>query len=260
MASELDVANIGLGKLGGSSEGANGNAFLTNLNGTDKVSQWCKFSFPRIRRRVISDLATAKCPFRNTIRFEDLGAELAADSLPEIGQYDYAFNIPGDYLGLVMQFNENYMQQRQASKGSQSTLSPIIYQCEVVANKAGTGKILLTNTLSNYAGTSAFIEYVIDTPSVGGWSEEMIDCVATLLASEVAAVLGKDIDTSDRMFEKYLRVTLPAAQAANQMGFNATSRSIKDFSGGRSGGIVGASLARDLGTYKDSTGLWRSIE
>ena len=260
MASELDVANIGLGKIGGAGEALNGNAFITNLNGTDKVSQWCKFSLPRMRRRVITDLATMKCPFRNTIRFKDLGAELASDSLPEIGQYDYAFNIPGDYLALVMQFNENYMQKRHASKGSQSTNCPIIYQCEVVANKAGTGKILLTDTLSNEGSTSAFIEYVIDLPSVGGWSEEMIDCVATLLASEVAPVLGKDIETSNIMLEKYLRVVVPKAQAANQMGYNATARSIKDFSGGRSSGLVNGNLGRDLGTYKTSTGLWRSIE
>lgn len=259
MPSELEVCNLGLGKLGGAGEALNGNAFLTNLNGSDKVSQWCKFALPRMRKRVIKDLATLKCPFRSTIRFKDLGSALSADALPEIGQYQYAFNIPGDYLELVMQFNENYMQKRQASKGSQSTLSPIIYQCEVIANKAGTGKILLTDTLSNYGGTSAFIEYVIDTPSVGGWSEEMINCVATLLASEVAPVLGKDIETAERLLERYLRVTVPAAQRANQTGFNATSRSIPDLSGGRSSGGFGVNLARDLGSYKGADGLWHDI-
>ena len=259
MPSETDIANLALGKLGGAGETLNGNAFLTNLNGSDKVTQWCKFALPIIRKRVIKDLATLRCPFRNTIRFKDLGAELAADTLPEIGQYLYAFNIPGDYLAFVMQFNENYMQQRQASKGSQSTLSPVIYQCEVVANKAGTGKILLTNDLSNYGGTSAFIEYVIDTPSVGGWSPEMIDCIATLLAAEVAPVLGRDVDTAERMFGRYLKVTVPNAQAANQTGFNATSRVIKDFSGGRSSGGINVGLRTDLGSYQGADGLWHDI-
>ncbi len=231
---ETDLCNKAGGKLGGFGDVLNGNAIIASIDGADKVSTFCKFSLPMVRRKAIADLANLGTPFRETIRFVDLGAELDSNALPEIGQYEHAFNLPGDYLGLVMQFNENFMQQRQASKGSQSTLVPIIYQCEIVADKAGTGKILLTNTLSNAENTSAFIEYVIDITEPNTFSPDLVECIATLLASVLAPVVGRDIETSDNMLIKYKEIAIPDAKRANQKGFNATVRSIPDLSGGRS--------------------------
>ena len=61
----------------------------------------------------------------------------------------------------------------------------------------------------------------------------MVDCIATLLASQVAPVIGKDIKTRQDMYVEYLRVAVPAAQAANQRGFNNMARNIPDYGGGR---------------------------
>ena len=253
-----EIANLALGKLGGAGDVLGGNAFITSIDGTDKVSSWCKLNFPRARRRAIEDLAIAGCPFRSTVRFGDLGAAVADDDLPEIGEYQYAFNLP-DCLAVVRQFNENYIATRQSSRGIKSNVSPIEYQWEQVANRAGTGKILLTNTLSNVAGTSAFIEYVIDTPATGGFSEGLIECIATLLASGVCPIVGRDTETSAALLAMYLEVAVPNAMAANQGGFNNTIRPIPDFSGGRSGGVSEVRLPTDLGTYVNHLGVRTSI-
>ncbi len=258
MPSETEICNLAGGKIGGYGDALNGNAFITSIDGSDIVSAWCKLNFPRVRRRSIKDLATEGCPFRSTIRFLDLGAAVASDDLPEIGEYLYAFNLTGVCLEVVKQFNENYIATRQSSKGLQSDVSPVEYQWEVIANKSGSGKILLTNTLSNVAGTSAFIEYVIDTPNTGGFTEELIECIATLLASGVCAVLGKDMETSAALLAMYLNVAVPNAMAANQQGLNNTARPIPDYSGGRSGGVP-TKFASDLGTYVNHKGIRTAI-
>jgi len=260
MPTSTEICNLALGKLGGAGEALSGNAFISSIDDPDKVSSWCKLNFPRARRRVITDLAVRESPFRSTVRFGDLGAEIDSDDTPKIGQYLYAFNLPGDCLAVVMQFNENYTATRNASRGSQSNIQPITYKWDMMANKAGSGKILVTNTLSNVAGTSAFIEYVIDTPDTGGFSEELIDCIATLLASEVGPMVGyTDRKTADEMLAKYLTIAIPNAQRANQFGFNNRIRRIPDFSGGRSSGGESLRLPTNLGTYLGADGLRHSI-
>lgn len=227
---ETDICNLGLGKIGGAGESELGTAFISDINNPDTVSSWCKLAFPQIRRRVISDLAAMQCPFRSTIRFKDLGAEVS--STPEIGEWCYAFNVPGSALEVVRQFDE-YAIAKRTQPTPYQTRNKVNFQYETIANSDGTGLILLTNTLSNIARDSAFIEMVIDTPNTAAFSVEMVDCIATLLASQVAPVIGKDIKTRQVMYAEYLRVAVPAAQAANQRGFNNTARNIPDYSGGR---------------------------
>jgi len=231
MTTETDICNISLGKLGGAGDALNGNAFISSIDGSDKVSSWCKLNFPRIRRRVIKDLATRKAPFRSTVRFLDLGTEL--DTTPDIGQWEHAFTLPGDCLEVVSQFDENLIAARTQSRPYQ-VRAQVEYQWEMVADATGNGKILLTNTLSNTDRDSAFIEIIVDTPNTTSFSEEMIDCIATLLASEVAPVIGRDMEASNVMLAKYEQVVMPNAQAENQRGFNNTARSIPDWGGGRS--------------------------
>jgi len=252
MPSETQIANLALGKVGGAGEVEGGNAFITSIDGTDKVSSWLNLLFPRARRKVIVDLAALQCPFRSTIRFKDLGPELA--STPEIGQYEHAFNLPANCLEVVSQFDENQMATR-ARRGT----SVAEVQWETVANASGTGKILLTNFFTNLDGTSAFIEYVIDTPNTKGFTEGMIDCIATLLASGVVPVIAVDRELSRTMLAEYITIAIPNAQAENQRGFNATVKPIPDFSGGRSLGSIFPAVATDLGTFFTAEGDRRAI-
>jgi len=236
--SETDIANLALGKIGGAGDAVSGNAFISSINGSDKVSSWMKISFPRVRRRVIRDLATSHAPFRSTLRFLNLDAQLS--STPEIGNWTYAFNLPGDCLAVVSQFDEDSIARRSQKADYVSNAANIVYQFEEVANEAGTGKILLTDTLSNTDQDGAFIEYVIDTPNTASFSEEMIECIATLLASGVSPVIGKDIETSDNMLVKYREVAVPNAKRANLFDFNFSARPIPNYKGGRSEVIVKA--------------------
>ena len=61
----------------------------------------------------------------------------------------------------------------------------------------------------------------------------MIDAIATLLASELASVVGRDLETGTFMLQKYLEVALPNAQIANQAGLKNTKLSSVDYRGGR---------------------------
>jgi len=235
---ETDISNLALGKLGGAGEVLGGNAFIDSIDGTDKVSSWCKLAFPRIRRRVITELAVVGAPFRSTVRFLDLGAAIADASLPEIGNYSYAFNLPNTVLAVVRQFNEDSIASRDR-RAYRTTETEVNYQWEVMANLAGTGKILVTDTLSNADQDSAFIEHVIDTPATGGFTEGMVDCIATLLASEVAPVVGREMDASDRMLMRYERVVKKNAIRENLAGFNHSARQTTNYRGGRSQTITG---------------------
>lgn len=232
MATETDVCNIAGGKIGGFGDILNGTAFISGIDDSNKVSTFCKFTFPRVRRRSIVDLASRDVPYRETIRFADLGNELS--SVPEIGVYEHAFNLPGDCLSVVRQFNEDSIATRYQPGDYVPAIVNQSYQFETVANAAGNGKILLTDILSNSAQTSAFIEYVIDIPTVGDWSEQMIDAVATLLAAELCPVVGRDMETRLALTQEYLAKSIPDAKRVNQKGFNNSARPIRDFKGGRS--------------------------
>ncbi len=256
MPTPTEISNLALTKLGGAGDAPSGNALISSINGDDIVSAACKLNFPRARRRTIVDLATLECPFRSTVRFLDLGAELSSDSVPEIGEYQHAFNLPGTCLEVVRQFDPVAMLERRRPNQARS---PVVFQGEIVASKSGNGKILLTNTLSNLARTSAFIEYVVDTPQTGSFTEPMIECIATLLAHLIAPVAGRGMEAGAFMLQQYLDIAVPNAQAANQRGFNDTARTIPDYSGGRSTGGFGIGSNTGLGTYVDAAGNRQSI-
>lgn len=232
MASETDIANLALGKIGGAGDAVGSNAFITSINDSDKVSSWMKLAFPRARRTSIKDLATGNAPFRSTLRFKNLDAQLS--STPEIGNWTYAFNLPGDCLAVVSQFSEDSIAARSQKANYTADSAPVTYQFETIANSDGTGLILLTDFLTNTDQDGAFISYVIDTPNTAGMSEELIDCIATKLAQGVCPVIGRDIETSDNMLVKYRQVAIPNAKRANLFDFDFESRSIPNTRGGRS--------------------------
>jgi hypothetical protein len=259
MPTPTDICNLGLGKLGGAGDAQSGTAFIASIDGDDKVSQWCKINFPRVRRRVIIHLALLKSPFRITVKLKDLGAQIADDSLPEIGQWRYAFDLPKDCLEVTSQFLE-LATSRRVYSGSQSPVCPVTYRFETFGNKANDGKILVTDVFSNEACSSAFIDYVIDVENTGGYSEDLIDCIATLLSSEICPVVGRDMETANAQLVKYEQIVVPKAQAANQRGHDNTTKPIPDYSGGRSQGGVVPRRSTNLGTYLTANGNRESVQ
>ena len=237
MPTETEVCNLALGKIGGAGDALGGNAFITSINGTDKVSAWCKLNFPRVRRRVIKDMAIAGAPFKATVRFGDLGGEVT--SLPETGDWEYAFNLPGDCLMVVCQFDEANIAVRRQGNLYTNPTDVLLYQWELIANSAGSGLLFLTDNLTNEDGDSAFIEYIIDTPETGAWNEEMIDAVATLLAVEVCPTVGRDLKTSQALLIKYETLIKAKAKAANMRDFDNRSRYRPGYLGGRTSSLEG---------------------
>ena len=144
-------------------------------------------------------------------------------SLPEIGDWEYAFALPSDYLAMVKVFDE----LSSISTGSREC------QFSVVMNIDNDGLLLLTNDLTNADGDGVFIEYVIDQTSEAMFSEYLVECIATLLAAELCPVIGRDLKTRNAILLEYEKLSVPQAQAFNQGQLNNYSKIVPDYLGGR---------------------------
>lgn len=306
----LTVANKAGGRIGGFGDSLSGDAFLPNLAGTDKITNWVNLLLPQVRQHIICDLAKDKSPFRETLKYADLGDDLkqndnsiasivvgatpflvtvttqeahgyatddtmmlfdiegtggitslnntlykitktsdtaftlrtsagvdivgsaswvhTADSgissdCPEIGLYEYAFNLPSDYLCMVRLLDEIYHCRGEIKE----------HQFTTVINKDSTGWLLLSNHMTNQNGTSAFIEYCIDQSNPALFSDAFVECFATLLAAELCPVLGKDIKTRQQMLLEYEQLSKPDAQGYNQTQMNNEAHRVDSYLGGR---------------------------
>jgi len=218
---ETDIANYGLAKVGGGGDQESGSGFISDINATDSpLAAKCRTLFPVCRGRVISDLAKLKCPFRETVKYADLGAKVTGTTLPEIEQWDYAFNLPGNCLAVVEQILE--------STGASN------YNFEMILNAQDNGKLFLTDDLTNYDENSAYIQYCIDQPNTATWSFPFIECVATILAAELCPLIGKDVKMRMQLLIEYKTVCIPDAQVFNQsQGKNYAKVVPNNYLGGR---------------------------
>lgn len=224
MATETDVANIALGKIGGAGDQESGTGLIASINGSDRISTRCKFLLPFVRRRVIGDLAKERAPFSETLKYRDLGNQNAAP--PEIGGWTYAFNIPSDNIKVMKQIDECFV-----TEPISITQRPIEYRFDEIIS--GTTKILVTNDLSNEAGDSAFIQYVFDQTNVGVWTDDLIDAVATLLGSELAPTVGSVDEVRQELLAEYTTINIPKAKASNQSVGNNFAQQNTSYKGGR---------------------------
>ncbi len=303
----LQIVNKAGGKIGGFGDQLGGKAFLKNLTGTDKVTLWCNEVYPQVRKQVIIDLALLGCPFRETVKYADLGDDLKANDIviadisigvtplftvtietdeahgfttgdtvmlfdiegtndidtlnnvlyditvvtattftlddivgvstwtytedsgtisevPEIGGWKYAFNLPSDCIAVSKQLDEIF---------SSTTKPRQEYQQEVILNADKDGELLLTNNYSNAGGDSAFIEYAIDQETVATFKFALVECIATKLAAELCPILGKNMETRQKVETEYRMISVPNAQAFNQTQQNNSAKVVPDFLGGR---------------------------
>jgi len=336
------IANNALGKLGGAGDQVTGKAFITAAlltANTDRVSIWVNTKYPTIRQKVIADFAGEKCPFRETLKFADLGpelkrydiaissivsaltvvtittaeahgraegdtvylAEIEQDSdediddieqalitslngttvtidsvpstttftidtagvdltwsheadtgivsyVPEMGAWEYAFNLPSDYHAMVRHCDESYTVKNGVRKE---------YQYQTILNRDGDGLILLTNDFSNLGANSAYIEYVIDQTDFDLFSPALEEAIATLMAAELSPILGRNLKVRQEFLLEYKQLTVPDAKRYNQSQFNNSAKVVRDYSGGRSG--RGGGVNTGLGTYLGVDGLRHEI-
>ncbi len=224
MATETDVANIALGKIGGAGDQESGTGLIGSINGSDRISARCKFLFPIVRRRVIGDLAKQRAPFNETLKYLDLGAQNATP--PEKGGWTYAFNLPADLIFTMKQIDEEFV-----TVPISITRRPTEYRFSEIVD--GTTRILLTNTLSNADGDSAFIQYAFDQTNVGVWSDDFIDAVATLLGAELVPTVGAVGEIRQELLAEYTSVNIPKAKASNRSVGNNFAQQNTDYKGGR---------------------------
>lgn len=155
------IAKYALSKIGG---GAASNQ-LNNINGSTATEIAMRELYEVVRMEVL----TAGFWVEAT-KYADLGAEVTG---VEKAGWDYAFNLPGDYLGLCQLVYEKYHTE---TAGEQIKTFP----CEV------SSQYLLTSWLTNTAGDSAYIRYVWDLQVTGRMSPQLVEAFATKLGAEAA--------------------------------------------------------------------------
>ena len=209
MPTDTDLCNLAAGKFGGFGDQTTGSGFITDINSaTDSNAKWCKILLPECRKKVITDLAIMDCPFRESVKYMDLGAEAADDDIPEIGGWLYAFSLPIDMLAMVAQINEDSL--------ADSTVKRTKYRYETILNKNKNGKLLLTNDYSNTDEDSAFIQYAVDVSNPAGFSQALKECIVVLLAAELCPRVGKDEKKRQSLLIEYEQLFKPNAIVFNQ--------------------------------------------
>ncbi len=337
-----DIANNALGLYGGAADQSGGDGYISAAEITADTTVTAKRIndlYAVARKEMISRFAEMLCPFRETVKFADLGDDLKADDItiksitvgvdpfpitvvtakahnlttgntrflsdirgdlatdaadvtslngqnvtitegadtatftidalvgtaawdhventgqiskaPETGAWQYAFTLPSDYFCMVRHTDESFTQKNNTRKR---------YQYQTVADRVGTGLVLLTNNLTNLGGDSAYIEYCIDQTTFDLFSAMFEETLTFLLAIKLCTnVGGRDLETRAALMAEYEAVMIPKAQAYNQSQFDNSVRYPNDFSGGRSAGGRGLRSRRDLGTYTDASGNRREI-
>jgi len=303
----LEIVNKALAKIGGAGDQFGGKPFVISLSATDKISSFCNTLYPQIRTQVIIDFALQKCPFKETVKYADLGQEFTqydeiisdisvgagpgfavtittkvaheyttgdtlsllkvrgtggietlnntayditvvdttsftlddtvgdadwvytedsgiSSYLPEIGGWQYAFDLPDDCIAVAEQLHEAFVS---------TTTERRSYRFGTMLNSANDGKILVTNDISNIAEDSAFIQYVIDQDETTLFSDALVQCIASLLAAELCPICGKDLKTRQSLLMEYDTIIVPAAKAFNQSQLNNYAKAPVSYLGGR---------------------------
>ena len=169
---------------------------------------------------------------------------------PELGPWNYAFNLPSDYFALVRQTDElNYNQG-----GVRRT-----YQSGLILNIDGDGFLFVTNSLTNCNGDSAYIEYTIDQATFAIFSTQYEECLAMMLAYEISPMVGKNTEFRQQLLIEYGRVTVPKAKRDNESQSDKTSHYVAPYNGERGLSVETVRRGSRLGTYIAADGTRKSI-
>lgn len=189
----VNICNRSLAKLGGGDD----TLIITALGDGTKTSDLCDLLYTPIRKEV-----QIRGEFQEITYYKDLGAE--SSFAGEKAEWLYVFDLPADCLHVTKQTNEQYHR--------------LEYPKEVKQNK------LFTNTLSNNAGSSAYIEYIKNETDGSVFSKEQTNCIVTKLAAEMAPRIVKgDLGHKRRqeLLDEFEKLILPTARGLNQsQGYN----------------------------------------
>lgn len=169
----VDIVNNAGGKIGGFGDQLGGEAFITAAlltANTDKVSIWANIKYPIIRQKVIADFAAMQCPFKETLKFADLGDDLEQNdvdiaSITVGAGPDYAVTVTTDGVH---------------GRSEDDTVFLADIEGTLVTALNGTTKTIhvidtTSFTLDETAGTAAWVHtedtgIISDRPEIGQWS------------------------------------------------------------------------------------------
>jgi len=159
---------------------------------TGKEAIMCRDLYPEVIGEYLEEFHWA-----HLLTWADCGDAIATVNEIEGAEWQYQFNLPSDCLWVICQSEEGDRTAR--------------YQFDLIQT------ILLTNSLTNTDGDSAYIQYV-SAPDSGDEltlsSYQFREGLANKLAIAMAPTMNPDKLNS--LIEQYQRLTLPSAKAVNQ--------------------------------------------
>ena len=199
------LANYALSKIGGAGESV-GDYRIQNIDDTtNKTAVAMLEIWPQVRKEVL-----CRAWWTSATKYADLGAEVDV----ERANWKYAFNLPSDYLGKVMQLWQDYH-----SSTKHKYISTV--DKEVVQGR------LFTNTLTNSDGDSAYIKYVFDLDIVSKFDSLLTEAISNKWAAEMATRLRADGGKRRaELLEEYEKLVLDVAD-----GIDASQTGDDDYKG-----------------------------
>lgn len=190
-----DFSNYALSKIGGGGEDV-GSFRIANLYETTDTAALCRVLIPQIRKEVL-----CRAWWNEATKYADLGAELSG--VKKAG-WEYAFNLPQDYIGRCKQINEDY---------HKSTKPRYIAEYDKEINQGR----LFTNNYTNSDGDSAYIKYIFKLTDISKFSPLLYEAMAVKMGAELAgALLADNGERRQVLLREYEGLVLPVAEGANQ--------------------------------------------
>ena len=189
------LANYALGKCGGGGIGL-GNYRIGSINDSSPTAVKMLAIWPQIHREVM-----ARAWWTSATKYADLGTEV---DVTRAG-WEYAFNLPTDYLGRAQQIFET------SHKSTESKYITTIDK-EIVQDR------LFTNQYSNEACDSAYIKYIFNLSDVSRLDPLLYEAIALKWAAEMSGVLKADGGQHRaQLLDEYDRFVLDTAIGENEM-------------------------------------------
>jgi hypothetical protein len=143
---------------------------------------------------------------------------------PELGPWGYAFDMPSAAIAAIRVMDEEFTNDEDTRRE---------HRFGTMLNRDDDGLIITTNELTNADGDGIYLEYAIDQTDESLFSLYTVDAIATLLASFLAPVVGRNTDVRVAQLAEYRNVSLPDAAAFNNSQINRRAKARTDFRGGR---------------------------
>ncbi len=184
------LCNYALSKVGGGDE-ETGSYRISSINDGTDTANLCRSLQPVIRKEVL-----VRADWNEATKFEDLGAEVSGI---EKADWEFAFNLPSDYLGRAKQIDELYERSTRPQFRFQ-------YDKRIVQGR------LWTNHYSNEDRDSAYISYTFNLIDPSKFSAGFYEAHAVKLAAEISTPLLADNGARRfRLLQEYEDLVLPVA-------------------------------------------------